>query len=165
MWSIPLGNLQVVSDCGQRALARDRESAAKVLREAYAAGRLSVDEFGERIDAVNSVVTCGELDKLTVDLPEGLALPSRAFSRCSHQAIEVYEPRRPFAPIWGTVAIWLVIAALAHVFAAVPLVLLSLYVLAVTRRTQRRHYRDDGEQGDRPAAPDAREDGPSPTAP
>ena len=136
----------------------------KVLREAYAAGRLSVDEFGERIDATYSVVTCGELDELTVDLPEGLALPSRAFGRCSHHAVEVYEPRRPFAPIWGTVAIWLVIAALAHVFAAIPLVLLSLYVLAVTRRTQRRHYRDDGQEGDRPA-PDAREDGRSPTAP
>ena len=164
MWSIPLGNLQVVGECGQRALARDRESAAKVLREAYAAGRLSVDEFGERIDAVYSVVTCGELDELTVDLPEGLALPGRAFNRCSHQALEVSEPRRPFAPIWGTVAVWLVIAALAHVFAAVPLVVLSLYVLAVTRRTQRRHHHDDGQQRDS-TAPDAREDGPSATAP
>ena len=164
MWSIPLGNLQVVGECGQRALARDRESAAKVLREAYAAGRLSVDEFGERIDAVYSVLTCGELDELTADLPEGLALPSRAFNRCSHQAVEVYEPRRPFAPIWGTVAIWLVIAALAHVFAAIPLVVLSLYMLAVTRRTQRQHPRDDGQQAGS-AAPDARDDGPSPTAP
>jgi len=164
LWSIPLGNLQVVGECGQRALARDRESAAKVLREAYAAGRLSVDEFGERIDAVYSVVTCGELDELTVDLPEGLALPGRAFNRCSHQALEVPEPRRPFVPIWGTVAVWLVIAALAHVFAAVPLVVLSLYVLAVTRRTQRRHHRDDGQQGDS-TAPGGPEDGPSPTAP
>ena len=164
MWSIPLGNLQVVGECGQRALARDRESAAKVLREAYAAGRLSVDEFGERIDAVYSVVTCGELDEPTADLPEGLALPSRAFGRCSHQALEVSEPRRPFAPIWGTVAVWLVIAALAHVFAAIPLVVLSLYMLAVTRRTQRRHPGDDGQQAGR-AAPDGREDGPSPTAP
>jgi uncharacterized membrane protein len=146
-------------------LARDRESAAKVLREAYAAGRLSVDEFGERIDAVYSVFTCGELDDLTADLPEGLALPSRAFNRCSHQALEVSEPKRPFAPIWGTVAIWLVIAALAHVFAAIPLILLSLYVLAITRHTQRRRYpRDDGQQGDG-APPDARGDGPSPTAP
>lgn len=135
-----------------------------MLREAYAAGRLSVDEFGERIDAVYSVVTCGELDELTADLPEGLALPSRAFSRCSHQALEVPEPKRPFVPIWGTVAIWLVIAALAHVFAAIPLIVLSLYVLAITRRTQRRHPRDNGQQGDG-AARDAREDGPSPTAP
>ena len=164
MWSIPLGNLQVVGECGQRALARDRESAAKVLREAYAAGRLSVDEFGERIDAVYSVITCGELDEPTADLPEGLALPSRAFGRCSHQALEVSEPRRPFAPIWGTVAVWLVIAALAHVFAAIPLVVLSLYMLAVTRRTQRRHHRDDGQQGDS-TAPGGPEDGPSPTAP
>jgi uncharacterized membrane protein len=163
LWSIPLGNLQVVGECGQRALARDRESAAKVLREAYAAGRLSVDEFGERIDAVYSVVACGELDELTADLPEGLALPSRTFGRCSHQALEVSEPRRPFAPIWGTVAIWLVIAALAHVFAAIPLVLLSLWVVTVTRRTQRRHHRDDAQQQDS-TAPDAPEDGPSPTA-
>jgi len=128
-----------------------------VLREAYAAGRLSVDEFGERIDAVYSGVTCGELGELTADLPEGLALAGRAFSGCSHhQALEVYpdskrsfeypEARRPFAPLWGTVAIWLAIAAVAHVFAAIPLILLSMYVLAMAWRTKRRH-RDDGRPG------------------
>jgi uncharacterized membrane protein len=145
-----------VSDCAQRASARDRESAAKVLREAYAAGRLSVDEFGERIDAVYSAVACGELGELTADLPEGSALAGRTFSRCSHnQALEVYyEPKRPFAPLWGTVAIWLAIAAMAHVFAAIPLVLLSVYVLAVALRTKRRHRGDNGqpEEGTPPDA-------------
>jgi len=138
-----------VSDCGQRASARDRESAAKVLREAYAAGRLSVDEFGERIDAVYSPITCGELGELTADLPEGSALAGRASGRCPHhQRLEVYyEPKRPFAPLWGTVAIWLAIAAAAHVFAAIPLVLLSVYVLAVAWRTKRRRYRDYGQPG------------------
>jgi hypothetical protein len=128
-----------------------------VLREAYAAGRLSVDEFGERIDATYSVVTCGELGELTADLPEGLALARRAFSGCPHhQAPEAYyepkrpfvypEARRPFAPLWGTVAIWLAIAAVAHVFAAIPLVLLSVYVLAMAWRAKRRH-RDDDQPG------------------
>ena len=156
-------NLEVVSDCAQRVSARDRESAAKVLREAYAAGRLSVDEFGERIDAAFSVVTCGELGELTADLPEASALASRAFSGCSHHpALEVYpdskrsfvypEAKRPFAPLWGTVAIWLAIAAMAHVFAAIPLVLLSVYVLAMAWRAKRRH-RDDSRPGN-DSAPD-----------
>ena len=123
-----------------------------MLREAYAAGRLSVDEFGERIDAVYSPVSCGELGELTADLPEGAALAGQAFNRCPHhQALEVYEPRRPFAPLWGTVAIWLAIAAVAHVFAAIPLVLLSVYVLAVAWRTKRRQHRDSGQPDNRTA--------------
>jgi hypothetical protein len=63
----------------------------------------------------------------------------------------VYEPKRPFAPLWGTVAIWLAIAAVAHVFAAIPLVLLSVYVLAVAWRTKRRQHRDSGQPDNRTA--------------
>jgi uncharacterized membrane protein len=158
-------NLEKVSDCRQRASARDRESAAKALREAYAAGRLTLGEFGERVDAVYSAVTWGELGKLTADLPEGSALARRTAGHCPHhQTLEVYyEPRRPFLPLWGTVAIWLAIAAVAHVFAAIPLVLLSLYVLAVAHRTKRRRRRDDGQLGEPDGCCRWREEPPGPT--
>jgi uncharacterized membrane protein len=164
-WPAPVVNLEIVSECGQRAWARDRESAAKALREAYAAGRLTLDEFGERVDAVYSAVTWGELGELTADLPEGSVLARRTAGRCPyHQALEGYDgPGCPFAPLWGTVAIWLAIAAVAHVFAAIPLVLLSVYVLAVAHRAKRRRRRDDGQ----PGAPEGccrwREEPPGPT--
>ena len=63
-----------MSDCAQRASARDRESAPEGFREAYAAGRLTLDEFGDRVDAVYSALTWSELGELTADLPEGSAL-------------------------------------------------------------------------------------------
>jgi hypothetical protein len=134
-----------VSECGLRASARDRESAAKALREAHVAGRLSLDEFAERTDGVYSAVTLAELGELTADLPEGAALAYRA----AHQAAEVqYGPQRPFGQVWGTVVIWLIIAAVAHVFAAIPLVVLSAFVLIVTHWKDRRRHRDDHRQGE-----------------
>ena len=163
-WPAPVVNLEIVSECGQRAWARDRESAAKALREAYAAGRLTLDEFGERVDAVYSAVTWGELGELTADLPEGPVLARRTAGRCPyHQALEGYDgPGCPFAPLWGTVAIWLAIAAVAHVFAAIPLVLLSVYVLAVAHRAKRRR-RDDGQPGVPEGCCRWREEPPGPT--
>ena len=114
------------------------------------AGRLSLDEFAERTDAVYSVETWAELSELTVDLPEGAALIHRPAGRCSyHQTFEVHhEPQRPFGQVWGTVAIWLIIAAVAHVFAAIPLVVLSAFVLVVTHWRDRRRPEDDHQEGE-----------------
>lgn len=114
------------------------------------AGRLTLDEFAERTDAVYSAETWSELGALTADLPEGSALARRAVTRCSyHQALEVYyEPKRQFGQVWGTVVIWLVIAAVAHVFAAIPLVVLSAFVLVLTNRRERRRHRRDGQMGE-----------------
>ena len=119
------------------------------------AGRLSLDEFAERTDAVYSAQTWSELGALTADLPEGSALTRRAVTRCSyHQALEVhYEPRRPFGQVWGTVVIWLVIAAVAHVFAAIPLVVLSAFVLFITSRRDRRRQQQRDSQLDDPHGP------------
>jgi Domain of unknown function (DUF1707) len=47
----------------------DREAAAASLREHYAQGRLSLEEFNERIDAVFAASTQGDLDHVTRDLP------------------------------------------------------------------------------------------------
>jgi hypothetical protein len=135
-----------VSECGTRASDRERESAAKALREAYAAGRLSLDEFNERTDVVFAATTWRELGEVTADLPEGEALSRRAFFNgayhqgleVNHQGLEVsYEPKRPFGQVWATVVIWLAIAVVAHVFAAIPLVLLSGFVLLITRPRRR----------------------------
>jgi len=63
-----------------------------------------------------------------------------------------YEPRHPFAPLWWVAAAWLAVAVVAHVAAAIPLVLISLFLLrasfrltTATRRSSRqRPYRPGG---------------------
>jgi hypothetical protein len=52
-----------------RASDADRERVAELLREAYAEGRLTLDEHAERIEAAYAARTLGELDPLTRDLP------------------------------------------------------------------------------------------------
>ena len=53
-----------------RASDADRDRVAARLREALAEGRLTPDEHSERLDAVYSSKTLGELAPLVRDLPE-----------------------------------------------------------------------------------------------
>jgi hypothetical protein len=52
-----------------RASDADRERVAEVLRESFAQGRLSAEEFHERTDAAYAAKTFAELAPLTADLP------------------------------------------------------------------------------------------------
>lgn len=52
-----------------RASDDDRDRAASLLREHHAVGRLSVEEFNERLDQVYAAKTMGEIDELLADLP------------------------------------------------------------------------------------------------
>ena len=54
---------------GIRASDEDRGRAAAALGEHYAAGRLTLEEFHERLDKVYAAATLGELDRLMADLP------------------------------------------------------------------------------------------------
>ena len=54
---------------GIRASHRDREAVVAVLRDAFIAGRLALDEFDERTSAAYAGKTWGELQVLTADLP------------------------------------------------------------------------------------------------
>lgn len=65
-----------------RASDQDRESAAELLGEAYALGRLTREELDERAAAAYSAKTWGELRDLTADLPPPASwapLPSDTF--------------------------------------------------------------------------------------
>ena len=54
----------------------DREAVAARLREHYAAGRLSLDEFQDRLDAVYRAQVAGELNMVTDGLPhQGVVIP------------------------------------------------------------------------------------------
>jgi len=54
---------------GIRASDEDRSRTAAALGKHYAAGRLTLDEFQERLDRVCAATTLGELDHLMADLP------------------------------------------------------------------------------------------------
>ena len=48
----------------------DRDQTAAALREHLAAGRMTIEEFDERLDQAYAAKTLGELDKVMADLPE-----------------------------------------------------------------------------------------------
>jgi hypothetical protein len=56
-------------DEGLRAGDRDRDQVAATLREQYAQGRLTMEEFDERVSAAYAAKTLGDLGALTADLP------------------------------------------------------------------------------------------------
>ncbi|MFE9425347.1 DUF1707 domain-containing protein [Kitasatospora sp. NPDC006697] len=58
-----------VAEAELRASDADRERIAELLRDAYAEGRLTVEEHAERIEAAYGAKTLGELVPLTRDLP------------------------------------------------------------------------------------------------
>ncbi|WP_344467597.1 DUF1707 SHOCT-like domain-containing protein [Kitasatospora kazusensis] len=58
-----------VAEAEMRASDADRERIAELLRDAYAEGRLTVEEHSERIEAAYGARTLGELVPLTRDLP------------------------------------------------------------------------------------------------
>jgi DUF1707 SHOCT-like domain/Cell wall-active antibiotics response LiaF, C-terminal len=64
-----------------RAGDSDRDRVAAKLRESLVAGRLTLDEFSERLDAAYGARTLAELEELTRDLPESAALPAVASRR------------------------------------------------------------------------------------
>lgn len=59
---------------------RERDAVAAELQEHYARGRLTLEEFNQRIDAVFAAKTQGDLSRITADLPHvpsgGAPLPS-----------------------------------------------------------------------------------------
>ncbi len=52
-----------------RASDADRDRVAALLQEHHAEGRLSAEEFDERLDVALHARTLGELDELLADLP------------------------------------------------------------------------------------------------
>jgi hypothetical protein len=71
-----------VSEAEMRASDSDRERIAELLRDAYAEGRLTMEEHSERIEAAYAARTLGDLVPLTRDLP-------------AHRPISVEEQSQP----------------------------------------------------------------------
>jgi len=58
-----------VTDPGLRASDADRERVVAALERHTAAGRLTLEEYGQRVSRVFTAVTQGELAAVTRDLP------------------------------------------------------------------------------------------------
>jgi hypothetical protein len=69
-----------------RASDDDRDRAASLLREHHAAGRLTAEEFQERLDAAYQAKTVGDISKLLADLPsiDLYRLPDESMRRMAH---------------------------------------------------------------------------------
>jgi len=114
-----------------RASDADRDRATALLREHHAAGRLTAEEFHERMDAAFNAKTLGEIDDLLADLPviDLYRLPDESLRRPAglpHTSLmprdqaRAAEPARfppgtvavgAFAVVTGTlIAIWAVTA-------------------------------------------------------
>jgi hypothetical protein len=96
------------ADPHMRASDDDRDRAASLLREHHAAGRLTVEEFQDRLDAVYRAKTLGEIDKVMADLPaiDLYHLPDGAMRRMAHAPAQ--HPAAPtgdhgrLTPAWRT---------------------------------------------------------------
>jgi len=96
----------------------DREAAAATLREHYAQGRLTLEEFNQRLDAVFASITQRQLNHITRDLPHVpapaaslpvTAGPSRERGRREYGSRSA-RPRLGLIPvILAALATWLLI--------------------------------------------------------
>jgi Domain of unknown function (DUF1707) len=101
-----------------RASDTDRDRTASLLREHLAAGRLTPEEFSERLDRAFSARTVGEIDSLLRDLPgiDLYRLPDAALTRRPQQA-----SRRPGrsgghrAAWWTAWGVWFTVVLICFV--------------------------------------------------
>lgn len=145
----------MASDHTIRASDVDREVVVATLRDAYTAGRLTLEEFDERTSAAYASKTWGELRKLTEDLPSqpvlgsdvpgrrlpSAALPPAALPSHPERSNRTVPPvrHRPraisFLPI---VTLWLVLALAsrsAHdVVAPTVVLIMTIALLSFGRR-------------------------------
>jgi Domain of unknown function (DUF1707) len=104
-----------------RASDEDRDRSAALLREHHALGRLTPEEFSERLDKTFAAKTVGDIDVLLRDLPaiDLYRLPDSRLTRQPRQA-----PARPVRPgSRGWRAVW-------GVYATVNLVCFVVYALS-----------------------------------
>ncbi len=149
----------MIDDGGIRASDSDRENVVGILRDAYSAGRLTLEEFDERTSAAFAARTWGALRELTADLPHqpqlAAAPPARTapFHDGPKEPIRDAPPRR-LSPILPILVLWLGVAATVdHPLAFLPVFVIVLLVLQVVSRPARR--RGDGGPGSgAPRGPD-----------
>jgi hypothetical protein len=138
-----------------RASDVDREAVVTTLREAYTAGRLTLDEFDERMAAAYAGRTWGDLRALTADLPVqpvlGTDIPDRqpssaaALPSYSPEPEPSQEPRPPVGPprrspvaILIPIAVWTLLVVHGSVEPGVVFLLIAVFALVSIMASIRR---------------------------
>jgi hypothetical protein len=126
----------------------DREAAAASLREHYAQGRLTLEEFNQRIDAVFAATTQSQLNQITRDLPHArvpsaplpVSTPVPGWDRREHR--HGGRPRLGLLPlIIAVLGTWLLIIALhMQAFFLPGKVAIFLAILTLARGLLRRVF-------------------------
>jgi hypothetical protein len=120
-----------------RTSRADREQAIDTLKVAYVQGRLTKDEFDERLGRALAPLTHAELSALTADLPDSLA-PAGRPRGADHDMTRPREGNRAEARVLATLVAGVMLVALVgngigsplHVLATV-LLLSPVWMLAL----------------------------------
>ena len=96
-----------------RASDEDRERVVEILRQNNVEGRLTSEEFEERMSAAYSARTMGSLAELTTDLPVDLAAHSRAQAELARrQAARVPVSRQLRAAVSSWISLGVVLSVI-----------------------------------------------------
>jgi hypothetical protein len=87
-YPVPQAGYQVTTHASMRASSADRERAVDVLKAGFTEGRLTQDEYNDRMGRAYAARTYGDLAALTADLPAG-ASPMPAWP------VPAYQPPPP----------------------------------------------------------------------
>jgi Domain of unknown function (DUF1707) len=118
----------VYSHGRMRTSRADREQAIDTLKVAYVQGRLTKDEFDERLGRALAPLTHAELAALTGDLPDGLATAGRP--RGSDQDMtRLPEGNRAEARVLATLVAGVMLVALIGNGIGSPLHVLAIVLL------------------------------------
>lgn len=134
---------------GMRASNADRERTVDVLKSGFAEGRLTPDEYNDRVGAVYRALTYGELSGIVQDLPSGpMPVPYLTQAPALPAAFAAH-PVDPFAPpmrIRRTSG--LAAAALVLGLAEFPTLGFTAIPALVCGHLARSRIRERGEDGD-----------------
>lgn len=130
-----------------RASDFDRDVVVGALREAYTAGRLTLDEFDERMTAAYASKTWGDLRALTADLPVQPVLGGDVAGHHPAPPPPVPVPRHAAPPgrrrnrgaILIPAAVWALIVAHGALLPAIPILILTMVFFTLLVSSFRRH--------------------------
>jgi uncharacterized membrane protein len=125
-----------------RASDADRDRVAALLREHLAAGRLTTDEFQERLSATFAAKTMGELDELMADLPaiDLYQLPGHSVAPPGHSAVARQSANDVMArttAIGVAIALYVVSGAAFGVWWIPWWIIILVVAIYTARRSQR----------------------------
>lgn len=119
----------------------DRDATAAALRQHLADGRITVDEFGERLDRAFAARTYGDLAAVMVDLPRTPSVPTGSSSSWTGWTGRPRRRRQRWSRfVWVNAVCWTVWAASgAHGFPWPVLATVPWGGWRVTRAAELRH--------------------------